>query len=309
MQWLDDPPPGMHSILNMPFRFIGPVRPNLMTAALLIFTARSAFAADPESWKWNDPKSFNITNIQHGTFESAAMKRTIGYNIYLPPQYTMEPERRFPVVYFLHGAGGTESSDAGLAYNVHAEVLAGRIAPMIYVFPNGGQTSGYRDSATNYVRTETMLIQELLPLIDKEYRTLAKPEARGICGFSMGGGGAMRLSLKYPGLFSAAASLAAAVEKTPEDSNGDNAFKHASALTKEQRERLRLYLVVGEDDFLYPRHAPFLKHLKDAGIKYTFVTHSQVGHDLGMLTKLSGDAMIRHLSREISTHLEPEAAK
>lgn len=102
-------------------------------------------AEDPETWKWNDPKDFNIPGLRHGVIESTAMKRSVGYNIYLPPQYENEPTRRFPVVFFLHGAGGTESSDAGLAYTVHAEVKAGTIPPVIYIFPNGGKTSGYRD--------------------------------------------------------------------------------------------------------------------------------------------------------------------
>ena len=51
--------------------------------------------------------------------------------------------------------------------------------------------------------------------IDQEYRTINRSAARGICGFSMGGGGAMRLTLKYPDLFGAAASLAASLEQSP----------------------------------------------------------------------------------------------
>jgi enterochelin esterase-like enzyme len=49
------------------------------------------------------------------------------------------------VVYFLHGSTGTEGSDAGLARYVDAAISAGRIAPVIYVFPNGGADSYYRD--------------------------------------------------------------------------------------------------------------------------------------------------------------------
>ncbi len=258
-----------------------------------------AAAEDPETWKWNDPKDFNIPGLRHGVIESAAMKRTVGYNIYLPPQYENEPARRFPVVFFLHGAGGTESSDAGLAYTVHAEVKAGTIPPVIYVFPNGGKTSGYRDWTNGNVKSETLLLHELLPHIDREYRTIPKPEARGICGFSMGGGGALRLSLKHPDVFGSAASLAAAVEKTADANGGDNAYRHAAALTREQKDSLRLLLVIGEDDFLYKLHPPFLQHLKDQGVAYTLVTHSKIGHDLGKLTQMSGAGMIWHLARQI----------
>jgi enterochelin esterase-like enzyme len=256
--------------------------------------------SDPNTWKWNDPRDLKIPGMQHGTIESASMKRTVGFNIYLPPQYEQEPGRRFPVVYYLHGSTGTESSDAGFARYVHAEIVAGSIDPVIYVFPNGGAESGYRDWPDSYVKSETLITGELIPYIDVHYRTLAQPGSRGICGFSMGGGGAIRLALKYPKLFGTAASLAAALDQTADDFGGDNCYRDASALDQDERDRLFLYLVAGGDDFLYPRHGPFLEHLKALGIRYTFVVHSRVKHDLGVYSELSGRAMIEHLSREIA---------
>jgi endo-1,4-beta-xylanase len=255
---------------------------------------------DPNTWKWNDPRDLAIPGLRHGTIESASMKRTVGFNIYLPPQYEKEPNRRFPVVYYLHGATGTESSDAGLARYVDAAISSGRIVPVIYVFPNGGAGSYYRDRPESYVRAETMLIRELLPFIDQNYRTMDRPSARGICGFSMGGSGAIRLVLKYPGLFCTAASLAAAIDKTPDDFGGDNCYRDASALTQQQRDRLYLLMVIGGDDFLLPRQEPFLRHLKGLGIRYTYVVHSNVGHNLGKYIELSGEAMIEHMSGELS---------
>ena len=246
---------------------------------------------DPNTWKWNDPRDLGIPGLQHGTIESASMRRTVGFNIYLPPQYEKEPDRRFPVVYFLHGTTGTESSDAGLAKRVDEAISSGRIAPVIYVFPNGGSGSYYRDWPESYVRAETMLIHELLPFVDQHYRTIDRPSARGICGFSMGGSGAIRLVLKSPGLFCTAASLAAAIDKTPEDFGGDNCYRDASALTQKQRDSLYLLMVIGGDDFLLPRQEPFLRHLKEL---------SNVGHNLGKYEELSGQAMIEHISRELA---------
>jgi len=260
---------------------------------------------DPNTWKWNDPRDLGIPGLQHGTIESVSMRRTVGFNIYLPPQYEKEPDRRFPVVYYLHGTTGTESSDAGLARNVDASISSERIAPVIYVFPNGGAGSYYRDWPENYVRSETMLIHELLPFIDQHYRTIDRPSARGICGFSMGGSGAIRLVLKYPGLFCTAASLAAAIDKTPEDFGGDNCYRYASELTQKQRDSLYLLMVIGGDDFLLPRQEPFLRHLKDLGIRYSYVVHSNVGHNLGKYLELSGQDMIEHMSRELSKGENP----
>lgn len=281
----------------------------ILAVSLFLLPTKLAAASDPDSWKWNDPKDLKVPGLRHGTIQSPSMKRTVGFNIYLPPHYEQEPTRRFPVVYFLHGSGGTESSDAGLARPVHAEVVSGRIEPVIYVFPNGGASSGYRDWTNGNVKSETLLIQELLPHIDREFRTVNQATARGLCGFSMGGGGAIRLTLKYPELFGAAAALAAALEQSDTESGGDNCYRYATALTKEQRDRLRLYFVVGEDDFLFPRHAPYLKHLKELGLGYTLVTHSKLGHNLGVLNELSGQAMIHHLNREMRPPARPSDGK
>ena len=273
---------------------------------LMICSSTSAVLAQessPDDWKWNDPRDVGVPGMVHRTIESESMQRTVGYQIYLPPQYESEPGRSFPVVYFLHGAGGTESSDAGLAWRVHAEIEAGRIAPVIYVFPNGGARSGYRDSASNYVRSETMIIRELIPHIDAEYRTITYA-IRGICGFSMGGGGSTRLFFKHPGLFSAVAGLAPALDRSRESGDGDNCYVHAAAYPEERRAGVRPYYVIGDDDFLLPRQEPFQMHLKELGINHTFVLHTGLGHNLGKLTELSADSMIRHMDRELSRALQ-----
>ena len=228
------------------------------------------------------------------------MKKTVGYCIYLPPHYEKEKERRFPVVYFLHGAGGTESSDVGLSGNVHALVTAGVIPPVIYVFPNGGKQSGYRDWDDGKVKAETLIIKELVPHVDQQFRTLAKPETRAVCGFSMGGGGAMRFALKYPDLFGTAASLAAALDASADANKSDNVYAHAAAYPADRKEKLRLLLIVGETDSLYARQTAFLPHLKKHGIAATSVVHSQVGHNLGLLNQLSADDMVRHLARQMA---------
>jgi S-formylglutathione hydrolase FrmB len=272
----------------------------MIIAALATLAATlSAAVSDPETWTWNDPREYTIPGLQHQTFASAAMKRTVGFCIYLPPQYEREPERRFPVAYFLHGSGGTESSDAGLAGNVHAAVVAGVIPPIIYVFPNGGKQSGYRDWEDGRVMSETLIIKELIPHVDAHFRTRPEAQSRAVCGFSMGGGGAIRFALKYPDLFGTAGSFAAALDKAPDAHNGDNVYVHAGTYPAERKTALRLLLVVGEDDSLKAVQVPFLQCLKDNGIAYTFTVHAQVGHDLGKYNQLSADDLVRHLSRQL----------
>ena len=82
--------------------WISDLRSSLLPAALGLAALRAVAASDPDTWTWNDPKEYRIPGLQHQTLESAAVKRTVGFCICLPPQYEQEPARWFPVVYFLH---------------------------------------------------------------------------------------------------------------------------------------------------------------------------------------------------------------
>ncbi len=60
---------------------------------------------------WNHPPSEPQPLLTHGTYPSALLKTEVGYNIYLPPGYAAQTGRRFPVIYWCHGRGHSESSD------------------------------------------------------------------------------------------------------------------------------------------------------------------------------------------------------
>ena len=85
-----------------------------------------------------------------------------------------------------------------------------KIPPMLIVFPNGMASSMWCDSKDGKVRMEQVVIQELLPLVDRDFRTIGKREGRVIEGFSMGGYGAARLGFKYSELFGTVSILAGA---------------------------------------------------------------------------------------------------
>ena len=234
--------------------------------------------------KWNDPPTAPLPNVEHFVFHSPVMERDMGYNVYLPPSYATDKRRRYLVVYFLHGAGGTETADAGGFSGLLArEITAGHIPPVICVFPNGGM-SGYADHPETKVMMETFLIRELIPQIDRDYRTIAKREGRALCGFSMGGGGSMRLAVKYPDMFCAAASWAAALGSRGGESASDLARKNE----KKIRGRVRLLLIVGDKDLTYSSHAPFLKTLDDLKIPYTYHELPGVEHNLGVYYDKTG---------------------
>ena len=94
---------------------------------------------------------------------------------------------------FSTAANGTESADAaGFSGWVAKGIEKGMLPPVLVVFPNGGM-SGYRGAV------EKMIVEELIPLIDRTYPTLARPESRAVVGFSMGGAGGVRLAGVAPG--------------------------------------------------------------------------------------------------------------
>ncbi|MDB6138586.1 MAG: putative esterase [Verrucomicrobiaceae bacterium] len=140
-------------------------------------------------------------HLTHHTYRSEAMNREVGYSLYLPPGYEKNPTVRYPVIYHLHGAGGNELRAVASAQVLQQGIVSGHVPEMIMVFPNGGRSTMYQDSADGKFLAETTLIKELIPHIDTTYRTIAERKGRCIEGFSMGGRGAVSLALKHPDLF------------------------------------------------------------------------------------------------------------
>jgi len=140
--------------------------------------------------------------LVHETFNSPAMKTTVGYSVVLPPSYA-EGSKRYPVVYWLHGGGGNECSSLFTARVWRKLLEAGKIQDVILVYPNGFR-SGYMDHHDGKVMVETMIIRELIPRIDKRFRTIASHAGRAVHGSSMGASGSLKFAIKYPDMFCAA---------------------------------------------------------------------------------------------------------
>jgi endo-1,4-beta-xylanase len=151
---------------------------------------------------WNNPPGGLPAGAEHKTFMSASMKTEVGYNIYLPPGYAADKATRWPVLYYLHGRGGTESSHTGAFAQFDQAIKDKKIPPFIYVHAMCGRNSGYVDAVDGSVMGETVFIKELIPHIDATYRTVAAKGGRAVEGFSKGGQGALLFAFKFPELFS-----------------------------------------------------------------------------------------------------------
>jgi S-formylglutathione hydrolase FrmB len=145
------------------------------------------------------------------TLRTPAVAGDTRVRVLLPAGYAAS-ERRYPVLYLLHGAlngeeAWTEQGDA--------EAIAAGL-PLIVVMPDSGQGGGYADwfngGAGGPPEWERYHIDQLIPFVDARYRTVARRSGRAVAGLSMGGFGAMSYAARHPDLFVAAAAFSGAVD-------------------------------------------------------------------------------------------------
>jgi acetyl esterase/lipase len=273
--------------------------------------------AEPDAIKpdrdWVTP-AIRAPGVSFHTFESTAAKVTVSYHVYLPPTYDREPERRFPVVYWLHGSGGGLAGIPKVAAHYAAAIEAGRTPPCLVVFVNGMPTGMYVDWKDGSAPVETVIVKELVPHIDATYRTIATREGRMLDGYSMGGYGSARLGFKYPELFRAISIMGGgplqtdllagpragrrrAEEVLERVYGGDPGYftsvsprvlaeQHADAIMRGSLVRQ----VCGDQDETFANNRDFHEHLERLGIPHTWTVLPGVDHDpLATLTAL-GDS-------------------
>ena len=147
------------------------------------------------------------TAVKTFQLDSKLMARQMPYSVVLPADYETDKQARFPVVYLLHGLSGSYKTFSDNREGL--EDYAKR--RIIFVLVEGG-TSWFADSATvPNDKYESYIIQELIPEIDKNFRTVAERKGRAIGGVSMGGYGAIKYGVKYPQMFALAASWSGVV--------------------------------------------------------------------------------------------------
>ncbi len=157
-----------------------------------------------------------IFELKEGTIETIDYdSKAISYNllrektvqqlyVYLPPSYG-ESDKKYPVVYFLHGFGESALSFARYA-KVSFDPAFSRNPnkEFILVAVDGSNSAGgsYYVNSPVIGNWEDYTVKEVVSYIDNNYRTISKAESRGICGFSMGGYGALHLAFLYPDIYS-----------------------------------------------------------------------------------------------------------
>jgi enterochelin esterase-like enzyme len=154
----------------------------------------------------------NLRIIEGLSINSKILGQDVKYSIILPEDY-YSSNKAYPVVYLLHGLGDNETSwiEYGRVSQIaDTAVKRGEIVPMIYIMPQGFRNYYVNDYAGKFMY-ENMFIKELVPFIDKNYRTISNKEHRATMGYSMGGFGALVLPLKNPDVFTISVPLSISV--------------------------------------------------------------------------------------------------
>lgn len=141
---------------------------------------------------------------------AAAADRALPYNVFLPPGF--DPAKGpYPLLVLLHGAGTDEQFWAGqirLWRAVEAGERAGWLPKLIAVMP-GSRNSWWLDRPGQ--QAESAVVEDLLADVAGKYPVMGTRDGRAIAGYSAGAYGALRIALRHPGLFGAAALWAPAI--------------------------------------------------------------------------------------------------
>ena len=230
--------------------------------------------------------------VSHPWYDSKILGLNRRLTVYTPYGYENNPKKKYPVLYLLHGAGGDEEAwtSMGRAAQILDNLIEKGLAePMIVVMPNGNgnqQAAGTlnlpvkqqqfdRNAMQNMSEAERSrmmngyvmsLCEEIVPFIEKNFRAIAKPEARAIAGLSMGGGHTITASNLYPEMFDYICPLSAAGSATPEQ------------VATLKKAGVKLYfLACGNTDFLFQGSQNLDKTLTEQGLDHIFYV-SDGGH-------------------------------
>jgi enterochelin esterase-like enzyme len=237
------------------------------------------------------------SRVEYKTLNSKILNTEREYTVFLPLSYDQEPNRKYPVLYLLHGMMDTNKGwyERGHVKDVMDQLVAsGEAVEMIIITPNAGGNvyeghwNGYFDMPG--WKYETFFFTEFLPHIESTYRVIGNKENRAVAGLSMGGGGCTVYGQKHPDMFSSVYAMSAlmsipeqgaAPSQSPDDkmailtkSVQENCAvrfvteadeKHVAALST-----VNWFVDCGDDDFLLDRNIEFDQAMREKHIKLEF---------------------------------------
>jgi enterochelin esterase family protein len=235
------------------------------------------------------PRLHEFQDVPHGTvriheYFSRALGKKRELYVYTPPGYDRDPQKRYAVLYLFHGSGDNDATWTvfGRAHVITDNLLAqGKAKPMVIVMPDGhaappqprapgGAGAGAGPGAgmsRNIAAFERDLLEDVMPLVEANYRVRNEPASRAIAGLSMGGGQSLTIGMNHPERFAWVGGFSSAV--------ADPATSISAALAdpKATEKAFRLvWIACGKDDRLIENARRFSAALNEKGIRHEFQT-------------------------------------
>jgi enterochelin esterase-like enzyme len=217
--------------------------------------------------------------VPHGTlrehwYQSRSLGKRRSLHVYTPPGYDRS-RKDLPVMYLLHGSGDNDATwtALGRANVILDNLLAQKtVKPMIVVMTDGHafvpapgpSATNAENRARSMKAFEGDLLQDVMPFVEANYRTINKRDSRAIVGLSMGGGQSLTVGLNHLDKFAWVGGMSAG---TPETHSIASALADAKATNKKLQ---TLWIAIGKDDFLLARNKTFDELLTSKGIQHTF---------------------------------------
>jgi enterochelin esterase family protein len=244
----------------------------------------------------NDVPHGTVTKVWYNSTVLGIQRRLY---VYTPAGYE-GGKQNYPVFYLLHGAGGDEDAwtNMGRAAQIMDNLIAqGKAKPMIVVMTNGNANqAGAQNEVPALPSTgeqgmaafqryagkfEEHLVKDVVPFIEKTYRTLTGKDNRAIAGLSMGGGHTQTITNDNPGMFGYIGVYSMGIMNMRQQSPDEAAKQEQERITKLTALRnsgFKLYWIgCGVDDFVYKGVVTLRETLDKVGLKYTY-RESTGGH-------------------------------
>ena len=271
---------------------VGPLAPELYSYSFSIDGFQTLDPGNPAVKPGRSPRSSMVevpgnpplahewnAAIPHGkvsahSYFSKSLGQRRALHVYTPPGYD-QSGKKLPVMYLLHGSGDNDGtwSSLGRANVILDHLIAAKKAkPMIvvmtdghpYISPPGVSPTNTTERGRSTRSYERDCIEDVMPFVEANYRTIKNRESRAIIGLSMGGGQALHVGLNHLDRFAWVGGMSASVPNADEVAV---ALNDAQATNKKLK---LLWIAIGKDDFLVSRNTTFEDVLKAKGIAHTY---------------------------------------
>ena len=224
--------------------------------------------------------AFARSRIETASLHSDILGVDKKYRVYLPEGYDLQPDKKWPVLYLLHGAAANYewwSAKANMKTIADWRIRSGFALPMVIIMPDAaGSGKDYRGQYMGWFnypehRNEDHFFEEFIPQVEERYRIVGDKAHRAISGLSLGGGGTTIYAMHHPDYFLSACPLSGRVEgRTTKNLTFPGAeeyieniarhdmvryLREASSGQQEAIAGIRWYIDCGDDDYLFEGNA------------------------------------------------------